>query len=57
MLAVVAPEALVVALLATGFTGTLGAATTAVAELAAGYTDFSKATGIYDTIKGYGTQI
>ncbi|MDF2870501.1 MAG: hypothetical protein K0R05_2076 [Anaerocolumna sp.] len=57
LIAALAPEALFVAIVAAGFTGTLGSATLAIVELTSGYSDFKDATNIYDTIKLYGTQI
>ncbi len=52
-----APEAVLVALIGLGLSGTLASVTVALKELAGAKTDFDKAANIYDVIKGYGTQI
>lgn len=57
LLAAVAPEALVVAVLAAGFTGTLGGLTAAITKLINAAGNAKKAGDIYDTIKLYGTKL
>lgn len=56
-LSVLAPEALIVSLIALGFTGVLSSATVAIAEVVASKNDFDKAKDMYEVIKLYGTQI
>lgn len=57
LLAALAPEALIVAVLAAGFTGTLAGATTAVTKLISASGKLNKASDMYETIKLYGTKL